>query len=923
MRLPSTPPPPPTAFSASVADWACGYRFADPFVSSCHIQCLPPSTYKSQLQLNELCSPLSALRSPLSALVVFVSLNVPALAILDQNSDGMSDIWQSQYGFSLAGNIPSQIPSADPDGDGATNLQESIAGTNPLSSEPPFGRHRVGYSVNTANPLTADLLWQQFIGKQYRVETSTDLTAGSWTPLAAAFTANSASTAVFTTPPRSPAVSRSFQRVSVVDTDADADGLSGSEENSLGTNPNSPDSDSDGVPDKAEIIQNSSPNDPSDNGQTPPAPALLPMTLKIYTAASLATDYQDGGVNGLLTPYRIKIYEQNLATGVETLVYTTADYGGTMFALNETVTLPNLANDPNKRYNAQIDLPVIGIGIFDQPFRRWSFFINITASVGSAPFVGVNGFEPISQTFGTSGNILRAFNLYNPQFENYRAVIEPVTVSWKPIIGYNNVSAHVDPWGLPIAGSRIFPDFKNPLDNVLRAKLEVVVKTSAALAGKTVFVKAFDVDDSTSEAFDAPVVVDPNGKSGNDNLPDYLNTAQSGQFWTGAAWGGDTAQGVVDVNGETKFDFRVGMQPGNNYRVVASVVDASMITGVQVTSATAGKYLGPALTQNGGAPASPLLTVWRRLWVENDSMAAIPTDAFGYKRNDLSWNLDPPVINNRSFSSTTGNTSFGINAIEDQSSFLNLQNGRMIVQNIIHPVVSTASFQVTVAGDYSSVPVDSGFRLYDDDDFGLDAPPLPRLDLVDDLMKSFFKPAFIEVIDSGGFNLEKIIPFKINDNLQLLTQVNSKKDLFEKDGLWVAPLAAAYQFDVLEDGDPDDTLSTGGETQTDGGTRRFGNNDHSTVFVEACRESYDNFFRIVAQGGNPQIGVDARLKLKNYISAQASHEIGHQPGNDLLDEHLEDGLMRNGGALPNTPTQLKFTPKSISRFRNSKNWSKK
>jgi hypothetical protein len=34
------------------------------------------------------------------------------------------------------------------------------------------------------------------------------------------------------------------------------------------------------------------------------------------------------------------------------------------------------------------------------------------------------------------------------------------------------------------------------------------------------------------------------------------------------------------------------MQPGNNYRVVASVVDQSLITGVQVTTSTAGKYLG-------------------------------------------------------------------------------------------------------------------------------------------------------------------------------------------------------------------------------------------------------------------------------------------------------------------------------------------
>ena len=245
-------------------------------------------------------------------------------------------------------------------------------------------------------------------------------------------------------------------------------------------------------------------------------------------------------------------------------------------------------------------------------------------------------------------------------------------------------------------------------------------------------------------------------------MSDYLGTAQSGQFWTGAGWGGDTAQGIVDTNGEAKFIFRVGMQPGNNYRVVASLLEPSMITGIQVTTSTAPKYLGPAFAQNAGAQASPLLTVWRRLWVENDSMAVIPVDPFGYKRNDLSADLDPPVIRNVSFAAATGNTTFGIDEITDQSSFLNLQNGRMIVQGVTHPVVSTASNAVTVAGDHSGVPVNSGFRLYDDDEFGLDAPSLPRTDIVDLQMKDYFKPAFIEITNAGGFNLGR---FKMLANI--------------------------------------------------------------------------------------------------------------------------------------------------------------
>jgi hypothetical protein len=125
----------------------------------------------------------------------------------------------------------------------------------------------------------------------------------------------------------------------------------------------------------------------------------------------------------------------------------------------------------------------------------------------------------------------------------------------------------------------------------------------------------------------------------------------------------------------------------------------------------------------------------------------------------------------------------------------------MIVQSVTHPVTGTHSNSVIVQGNHTSVPIHSEFRLYDDDDFGLDAPPLPRLDLVNDLMKSFFKPAFIEVVDSGGFNLVKIIPFRTNDDLGSSTVVNSGKDLTEQDALWVCQLTAASQAGCAEDGE--------------------------------------------------------------------------------------------------------------------------
>jgi len=47
---------------------------------------------------------------------------------IDRNSNGMSDVWEMVYGASALS------PGADTDGDGFSNLAESLAGTNPFDS---------------------------------------------------------------------------------------------------------------------------------------------------------------------------------------------------------------------------------------------------------------------------------------------------------------------------------------------------------------------------------------------------------------------------------------------------------------------------------------------------------------------------------------------------------------------------------------------------------------------------------------------------------------------------------------------------------------------------------------------------------------------------------------------------------------------
>ena len=70
---------------------------------------------------------------------------------LDTDGDDIPDRWESQYFGSITGGNP----NADPDGDGRSNLQEFVAGTNPLVAD---GRHPADSapSDNILSSLEAD-----------------------------------------------------------------------------------------------------------------------------------------------------------------------------------------------------------------------------------------------------------------------------------------------------------------------------------------------------------------------------------------------------------------------------------------------------------------------------------------------------------------------------------------------------------------------------------------------------------------------------------------------------------------------------------------------------------------------------------------------------------------------------------------------
>lgn len=168
------------------------------------------------------------------------------MAITDHDADGFDDLWQAIHGVN-AGSFPL---SADFDGDGATNADESAAGTDPRNPA-------VALKVLelTLSPSGGSLSFETVEGKRYRVHSSNAPGDSTWTPEGLAETGTGSVVSVnFTTA----SADRKFYRVHVDDQDSDSDGASDWAEGITGTDPNlanSPNNASGGIASDGETLR--------------------------------------------------------------------------------------------------------------------------------------------------------------------------------------------------------------------------------------------------------------------------------------------------------------------------------------------------------------------------------------------------------------------------------------------------------------------------------------------------------------------------------------------------------------------------------------------------------------------------------------------------------------------------------------------
>ncbi|HEV2393688.1 MAG TPA: DUF1800 family protein [Verrucomicrobiae bacterium] len=165
----------------------------------------------------------------LMAALLCVGLAQPVLGqMVDLNGNGMSDIWELIYG---ASNLD---PKGDADADGASNWQESIAGTDPFdtNSVPKITLSVVsGTNFNVSMPSA--------LGKQYQLESVEPSGPGGWSNWTTEASLIVRTGSVVTLSGSTGPAPKLF-RIAISDVDTDGDGVNDWEEYQLGLDPMNP-----------------------------------------------------------------------------------------------------------------------------------------------------------------------------------------------------------------------------------------------------------------------------------------------------------------------------------------------------------------------------------------------------------------------------------------------------------------------------------------------------------------------------------------------------------------------------------------------------------------------------------------------------------------------------------------------------------
>jgi hypothetical protein len=497
-----------------------------------------------------------------------------------------------------------------------------------------------------------------------------------------------------------------------------------------------------------------------------------------------------------------------------------------------------------------------------------------------------------------------------------------------------DANAHPGPDGT--VGKRVFPDAPGPNKSALD-KVTLRVTLSAPVPAEfKLYLRALDVDDPSSNSAE----LDPNDTAAKDGT--YPNTTitytlhednrgnvgdlvKSGQFVAVAGLGVEVPKAALTDNQGVQYlpatltfapnrkimdvTFTVTKQPGDNFRVLASCDPEFLKDAVNLDKDhKLDIYNAPA--KQAVSWQSEVLTVWRRLHLEVDSMAA-PGNANSI--NGLITNVAAGAIANTSVVTTNQNLADQDQYQCPQGRFPNPCSLRVGAQafNVLGNS-SGPNATVTVVG---APPNNQPFTLHDDDQDNVLPQPVAAPGAVgantwlawlqdSDLREeNLFADAYVRpVLDGGGkaTNNQANLALDLNiENSELTASIVAGKQTTGNADFWISYLQAQFQGPLQRDNDPDDEVDpTTGLPARLGITPNFG--DASLIYIESYRDSCG--------------GTDAAAGKRLGIREVVVHEVGHQ----FTGQHTDGGIM--GPYLSGTclPSQNSFTDVTLNRIRSTR-----
>ena len=497
---------------------------------------------------------------------------------------------------------------------------------------------------------------------------------------------------------------------------------------------------------------------------------------------------------------------------------------------------------------------------------------------------------------------------------------------------------------------RIFPDAKQPDENINRKRIRVKATLSRPIQGVQVYFRNFDVDDPSSDSY-----IDENGATGNDNREGRIigqpyPTSAAGTFDTGSPCTA-TAVGVkcaTNSSGEAVAYFTVTKQPGDNF-VVAASIDDSYLTGLSIDGTGLKDSSGDPLPTTKGK-RTDLLTVWRTLHMEVDSMGNVSNNSvicyFGGKGTYVGDSQPtvieiycPKILEEHAYKQTLAadgtRLSYGGRVVIAGGQTLQILDNLSDYPQYPDLGVTKQTLRVQSLSGSVYLRPKHPLQLFDDDDFNSSdsdnkdgdegenveelADTLSYMQASDNInfnsyAAAYIKPDYQWARDKGFNNLN--VPFVLyspctipNCEEQRLTiNQNRESQIYERDNFWIGYLLVSYQgSDIL---DVDSTGFLGGVAPYKTNATRENVDFYdpnsgvppggigATIYIESIRDySLKPIDAIIFSG----IITLANTKI-------APHEVGHQFGLAHFNQQPDGGIMSYTG-------DLRFNPFHINLMR--------